>query len=106
MIYVHFSAIHNYVFVLLDARRRSPNLQKKILNNVAHQKENSFGSKEKSSKLKALKKDAVELPLSAHYYYYYYRLSVFVFEPFWATGRAGYLFVPKAVFFSFRLRLN
>ena len=40
-----------YVFVLLEARRRSPNLQKKILNNVAHQKENSFGSKEKSSKL-------------------------------------------------------
>ena len=105
MIYVHFSAIHNYVFVLLDARRRSPNLQKKILNNVAHQKENSFGSKEKSSKLKALKKDAVELPLSAHYYYYY-RLSVFVFEPFWTAGRAGYFFVPKAVFFSFRLRLD
>ena len=41
-----------YVFVLLEARRRSPNLQKKkILNNVAHQKENSSGSKEKSSKL-------------------------------------------------------
>ena len=91
MIYIHFSAMHNYVFVLLDAGRRSPNLQKKILNNVAHQKENSFGSKEKSSKLKALKKDRVELPLSAHYYYY--RLSVFVFEPFGAAGRAGlYLF--------------
>ena len=29
MIYVHFSAIHNYVFVLLDALRRAPNLQKK-----------------------------------------------------------------------------
>ena len=29
MIYIHFSAMHNYVFVLLDARRRSPNLQKK-----------------------------------------------------------------------------
>ena len=40
-----------YVFVLLEARRRSPNLQKKILNNIAHQKENSSGSKEKSSKL-------------------------------------------------------
>ena len=104
MIYVHFSALCNYVFVLLDARRRSPNLPKKILNNVAHQKENSFESKEKSSKLKALKEDAVELPLSAHYYYY--RLSVFVFEPFWTAGRAGYLFGPKAVFFSFRLRLN
>ena len=44
MIYIHFSAIHNYVFV------------KYIyiyiyIHNVAHQKENSFGSKEKSSKL-------------------------------------------------------
>ena len=29
MIYIHFSAMHNYVFVLLDAGRRSPNLQKK-----------------------------------------------------------------------------
>ena len=92
------------MFVLLEAGRRSPNLPKKKLHNVAHQKENSFGSKEKSSKLKALKKDTVELPLSAHYYYY--GLSVFVFEPFWTAGRAGYLFVPKAVFFSFRLRLN
>ena len=75
-----------------------------ILYNVAHQKENSFGSKEKSSKLKALKKDTVELPLSAHYYYH--RLSVFVFELFWTSGRAEYFFVPKAVFFSFRLRFN
>ena len=49
MIYIHFWAIHNYVFVLLDVRRRSPNLQKNIyiLHNVAHQKENSFGSKMK-----------------------------------------------------------
>ena len=97
------------LYYQLDARRRSPNLKKiyiyiYILHNVAHQKENSFGSKEKSSKLKALKKDTVELPLSAHYYYY--RLSVFVFERFWTAGRAGYSFVPKAVFFSFRLRLN
>ena len=97
MIYIHFSAIHNYVFV------------KYIyiyiyIHNVAHQKENSFGSKEKSSKLNALKKDTVQLLLSAHYYYY--RLSVFVFESFWTAGRAGYSFVPKAVFFSFRLRLN
>ena len=94
------------LYYQLDARRRSPNFQKNIciLHNVAHQKENSFGSKEKSSKLKALKKDTVELPLSAHYYYY--RLSVFVFAPFWTAGRAGYLFGPKAVFFSFRLRLN
>ena len=92
-----------YYWTLDDGRLT---YKKEILNNVAHQKENSFGSKEKSSKrLKALKKDAVELPLSAHYYYYY-RLSVFVFEPFWAADRAGYLFVPKAVFFSFRLRLN
>ena len=30
MIYIHFWAIHNYVFVLLDVRRRSPNLQKNI----------------------------------------------------------------------------
>ena len=85
-----------YYWTLDDGRLT---YQKKILNNVAHQKENSFGSKEKSSKLKALKKDTVELPLSAHYYYY--RLSVFVFEPFWAADRAGYLFVPKAVFFPF-----
>ena len=92
-----------YYWTLDDGRLT---YKKEILNNVAHQKENSFGSKEKSSKrLKALKKDAVELPLSAHYYYYY-RLSVFVFEPFWTADRAGYLFVPKAVFFSFRLRLN
>ena len=92
-----------YYWTLDDGRLT---YKKEILNNVAHQKENSFGSKEKSSKrLKALKKDAVELPLSAHYYYYY-RLSVFVFEPFWAADRAGYLFVPKAVFFSFRLLLN
>ena len=87
-----------YYWTLDDGRLT---YKKEILNNVAHQKENSFGSNEKSSKrLKALKKDAVELPLSAHYYYYY-RLSVFVFEPFWAAGRAGYLFVPKAVFFPF-----
>ena len=92
-----------YYWTLDDGRLT---YKKEILNNVAHQKENSFGSKEKSSKrLKAVKKDAVELPLSAHYYYYY-RLSVFVFAPFWAADRAGYLFVPKAVFFSFRLRLN
>ena len=90
-----------YYWTLDDGRLT---YQKKILNNVAHQKENSFGSKEKSSKLKALKEDAVELPLSAHCYYY--RLSVFVFAPFWTAGRAGYLFFPKAVFFSFRLRLN
>ena len=101
MIYVHFLCL--YYWTLDDGRLT---YKKEILNNVAHQKENSFGSKEKSSKrLKALKKDAVELPLSAHYYYYY-RLSVFVFEPFWAADRAGYLFVPKAVFFSFRLLLN
>ena len=92
-----------YYWTLDDGRLT---YKKEILNNVAHQKENSFGSKEKSSKrLKALKKDAVELPLSAHYCYDY-RLSVFVFEPFWAADRAGYLFVPKAVFFSFRLLLN
>ena len=91
-----------YYWTLDDGRLT---YKKEILNNVAHQKENSFGSKEKSSKrLKALKKDAVELPLSAHCYYY--RLSVFVFAPFWTAGRAGYLFGPKAVFFSFRLRLN
>ena len=90
-----------YYWTLDDGRLT---YKKKILNNVAHQKENSFGSKEKSSKLKALKEDAVELPLSAHCYYY--RLSVFVFAPFWTAGRAGYLFGPKAVFFSFRLRLN
>ena len=90
-----------YYWTLDDGRLT---YQKNILNNVAHQKENSFGSKEKSSKLKALKEDAVELPLSAHCYYY--RLSVFVFAPFWTAGRAGYLFGPKAVFFSFRLRLN
>ena len=86
-----------YYWTLDDGRLT---YKKEILNNVAHQKENSFGSKEKSSKLKALKKDTVELPLSAHYYYYY-RLSVFVFEPFRTAGRAGYLFVPKAVFFPF-----
>ena len=91
-----------YYWTLDDGRLT---YQKKILNNVADQKENSFGSKEKSSKLKALKEDAVELPLSAHHYYYD-RLSVFVFAPFWAAGRAGYLFGPKAVFFSFRLRLS
>ena len=63
-----------------------------ILHNVAHQKEHSFGNKEKNSNLK-LKNDTVELPLSAHYYYYY-RLSVFVFKPFWTAGRAGYFSVP------------
>ena len=56
MIYVHFSAIHNYVFVLLDALRRAPSLQKKILHHVAHQKEHSFVNKEKNSNLKGLKK--------------------------------------------------
>ena len=102
MIYIHFSAMHNYVFVLLDARRRSPNLQKKILKNVAHQKENSFGSKEKSSKLKALKKDAVELPLSAHYYYYYIIDFRFLFSSLFGLPVARDIFsFPKRYFFPF-----
>ena len=46
-----------YYWTLDDGRLT---YKKEILNNVAHQKENSFGSKEKSSKrLKALKKDTV-----------------------------------------------
>ena len=59
------------MFLLLDARRRSPGLQKNIyiLHKVAHQKEHSVGNKEKNSNLK-LKNDTVELLLSGHYYYY------------------------------------
>ena len=88
-----------YYWTLDDGRLT---YKKKILNNVAHQKENSFGSKEKSSKLKALKKDAVELPLSAHYHYYYIIDFRFLFSSLFGLPVARDIFsFPKRYFFPF-----